>query len=25
VQSALVRSWESGGWEAVVPVLEAVP
>jgi predicted dehydrogenase len=24
VQAALVRSWESGGWEAVVPVLEAV-
>ncbi len=25
VQAALVRSWESGSWEAVVPVLEAVP
>ena len=25
VQSALVRSWESGAWESVVPVLEAVP
>jgi predicted dehydrogenase len=24
VQAALVRSWESGGWETVVPVLEAV-
>jgi predicted dehydrogenase len=24
VQSALVRSWESGGWETVTPVLEAV-
>jgi predicted dehydrogenase len=24
VQAALVRSWESGGWEAIVPVLEAV-
>jgi predicted dehydrogenase len=24
VQAALVRSWESGSWEAVVPVLEAV-
>ena len=24
VQSALVRSWESGSWEAVVPVLEVV-
>ena len=25
VQAALVRSWESGSWETVVPVLEAVP
>jgi predicted dehydrogenase len=24
VQAALVRSWESGGWETVAPVLEAV-
>jgi predicted dehydrogenase len=24
VQAALVRSWESGSWEAVVPILEAV-
>jgi predicted dehydrogenase len=24
VQAALVRSWESGSWETVVPVLEAV-
>jgi predicted dehydrogenase len=25
VQAALVRSWESGAWESVVPVLEPVP